>query len=345
MSAGGVVRIAGDKHAGDADPIFDDLLSGLPNYNYDSLINLACTSALAGVTKPEISGIVAVKEFRETLHSLIRPVDGIIAFLNRNIARKVVKVGKFSNKKHVAWVQQRLKQRIKSSANDLANQHLTIIFGILPFIDDIQGILKALEAIEPLPVRKSSHGTSSSFNRDVKDFDGVIYDDGYSGVRQTWHAEVQRTVSVRAYQLYEARTDLMGALGLNVENVPLATFQMVPLSFVVDWFFNVSKVISALTPRSDVSYLASGYTVTVVDACTFTADVTVYRKGTLPGWTGSWNGASLQRVSVTKTRVPANLYDRIGLHLKSNMHRDVLDTFKITAGLSLITQRLSGLLR
>jgi hypothetical protein len=315
----------------DREAVLDALLAKC-NQSTDGLITQAATSALAGVKRPEVSGLVALAEFRETVQSLIHPVNGALNWLKRNAPTKQ------RRKKKRKW------DEVKATSSDVANQHLTIIFGIMPFISDIQGILKAIEAIEPVPVRMTSRGTASAVDTQTSSGEDVLYSDSAQIWKLQHFNEARRTVTCRAYYLYEASVDLQSALGLSVSDVPKAVWQYATLSFVVDWFANVGDFISALTPRSGITPIASGYTLTTVSAVVSHYGDKATTLGTSPGWSGSRSGGSLSRVTLAKSRVPCSLHTLVGIVPKQNMHHELLDTFKITAGISLITQKLQKLL-
>lgn len=310
------------------DTKYDTYLAQL-SVSENSLIALAATKALANVRPPEVSGIVAIAEMKATVQSLLNPVQGALRFLSRNAPSK------FRRPKRTS------KRSLKMSAGNLADQHLTVVFGLMPFISDIQGILKALKAVEPLPLRLTARGSASSFDEKVIQENFTAYSDSTTKMLATEDYHVQRTMSVRAYQLYETRISLQQALGLSVEDIPKSLWQTATLSFVIDWFANVGDYISALTPRIDVRYIASGLVITDVQAANST-----YKQwgGPQPGVTSNyWNSSATgnqSRVVIAKRRVPDSLWSYTGLALRSNMHRDVLDAFKVTAGISLLTQRL-----
>lgn len=315
---------------GTYDTTFDRLLADT-GINTDALVQQAATRALSGVKRPEVSGLVSIREAKETIRSLLNPVNGALKFLS-TVAP--------SRKRRKAIT------RVRGAASAVADQHLSIIFGLLPFISDIQGILKALQAIEPLPTRFTSRGSASAMGENSETGDDVVYEGGGTTEKRAYTATVKRTATVRAYVLYEAKVTLQDALGLSPQEIPRAAWQTMTLSFVVDWFVNVSDFLAALTPVNDVTYLASGYTLTLVDSCLATGKYSLFP--TFPpsgGWSGLWDGGVDSRVTIAKSRRPGSLHSHIGLTLKRDMHNDILDVYKITAGISLITQRLNGVIR
>jgi len=321
---------------------FDELIASSSLFNYSHLVSLASTSALSGIKKPNTSGMVAIKELKETINSILHPVDGALNWLKRNAINLNRLQTRTGRKKILRAIRSKAgKDEAVLISKDLSNQHLTIIFGIMPFISDIQSVLKALRDYDPLPQRYTSRGSASDYDSKSQSWSTVS---DFTNERRTITnaAELQRTVSVRAYVLYEASVSIQDALGLSPKDIPRSVWEATQLSFVVDWFANVKEFISAITPVAGVTYVASGYTVTVVDACNASyEDKWSLLPGKSFGWTGSGYGGSQQRVSLAKTRVPGSLYANVGIHLKSSMHHDVLDVFKVTAGLSLLTQRLS----
>lgn len=310
---------------------FGQYLNALPQKE-NALIRQATTSALANARKPDVSGIVSIVELKETIQSLLNPVQGALKFLSRNAPSK-------KKKRRLS------KNSLKRSVDDLANQHLTIIFGIMPFISDIQGILKALESVGPLPVKQTARGNASAFDQSTNVEEYIPYQDASYVQNATETFTVQRTITVRAYLLYETTVTLQQALGLGITDIPKSVWQAATLSFVVDWFANVGDYISSITPMLDVKVLSSGFSVTTVTACN--ANISI-RGGPPAGVTtnywSTWHDGSQSRVEIAKRRVPADLTDYRGLAIKSNMHKDVLDAFKITAGISLLTQRLGKFL-
>lgn len=298
----------------------------LSNFDYNSLIMQASTKALAGVKKPDVSGLVGLAEMKSTIASLKNPLGGVLKVLKRNA---------FSD------TRKRKSNNAKRAAKDLADQHLTVIFGIMPFVSDIVGILKVLQEYDPLRTRYTSRGEASSMDAKSTSGSGLIFNDASTTETLFYNDEVQRTVSVRAYILYEASLELHNLLGVSFEDIPKTVWATMSMSFLYDWFVNVGDFISALTPVSGVRYLAQGYTLNVVDTQRSLMRTEVRVKPTaVHGWNGDYVSGSQTRVVVAKRRVPGNLASKVGITLKRNMHQDVLDAYKITAIISLITQRL-----
>lgn len=324
----GIAHVIGSRY-NDRSASLSTLSSKLANYDPSPLISEAATSALAGVRKPEVNGLVALAEFKETVHSIRHPINGALKFLGRNAPSKR-KRNRLS------------KRSLKASANHLADQHLTIIFGLLPFISDVQGTLKVIrEAVKTAePTVLTSHGQASSFDVVTSKGSSVIYNDGNNVETLYYDDECRRTVIARAYVLYRTKVDMLDALGLSPSEIPTAAWQTLTLSFVVDWFANVSKFISALTPRFNLEVLVAGYTTRITDVYQSLYSTKMTHSGSF-GWSGSDSGGVHVDLVENYVRTPHSLNNLVGLHFKHNMHKDTLDTFKVTAAISLLTQRLS----
>lgn len=299
------------------------------NINLEPLSVQAATQALSRVSKPEVYGLAGIAELRETISGLLNPLRGALKMLDG-----------FTPSRR----KQGFKKRAGKIVSNAADTHLSIIFGLLPFISDIRGILKVLREYEPKSARYTARGEASTFSESSGNVDELAANGSQTLEYQAWQSSAKQTATVRAYVLYECEVSLEKQLGVSLSDAPLAAFQVVPLSFIADWFVNVSEFISALTPVAGVHYLASGLSTTLVTAYNGSGRYYLNSKTGLDGYNGSYENGTDVRVIVTKSRQPGSLHGLIGLAAKRHMDRDLLDTYKITAGISLITQRLSRII-
>lgn len=298
-----------------------DMLDG-SLFDYSALNQQAATQALSKVSKPEVYGAVALKELKKTIDGLIHPLTSLSKFLQASIN---LKRGKSVRRK-------------KGAARDLsaaaADQHLAVIFGAMPFINDCQAILKALEDgpkvhLDPIKVRGQASDSSES-TRIVTVSGGEHYTLKY-----------RRDVVATAYLIYKVEFEAFtNRMGLSLEEIPRAVWQTLPYSFLVDWAFGVGAYLGAITPRTGVTILAQGLKDTIVD--THSAEMPYASFTEAPAWTWRKGGAAQTRVVVTTNRVPADLMDYAAItRLRSRESK--LDLFRVTALLSLITQRAAKL--
>lgn len=319
---GALISWTGSAYFGLYESEFDKDVRNSPLFDYHHINSLACTSALAGVRKPEVAGLVAIKEMGSTVRTLLNPIKGMTDYLRKQVP-----------------VRRKADWRTRNIAKAVADQHLSIIFGVMPFVEDINGTLKALREAEFMSERWTSRGSAS----EVANTNRVLtqdWSDATTTCIDTIRFTHTRTVNTRAYVLYEAVASLQQALGLSLHDLPSAIWQTMPYSFLVDWAFNVNSFIRAVTPKTGLNMLAQGFTPTIVDIHSASFQRQLNAK-TNNGWNGSWSGGVQTRSRVTKLRVPGSISGMVGLHHKENMNQNVFDLYRITAAMSLLTQQLT----
>lgn len=322
-------RVEGER-ARDRDVSFDSLLIN-SDQDLNSLISQAATQALANVNKPEVMGLVALAELKDTINVLRNPIGGALNWLKQNASTNK------SRKKSKA------RRRFKELAINASDQHLSVIFGLLPFIEDVQGTLKAMKGDYDNRVQYTARGfASTSFSNSKASFD-IVYQSGAQKTTLDYSDQVTRQFTVRAYCLYEVQRDLQSSMGLTLQEFPLSAYQVIPFSFVEGWFSNVGDYIASLVPRVGTTVLASGYTVQDNALCSSSYSENITNTGS-SGWRGQFSGGETTRAVMVKSRVPGDLNRLTAITLKRSMGRDTLDTYRLTAAISLITQKLKQLL-
>lgn len=135
-------------------------------------------------------------------------------------------------------------------------------YGWCPIIYDIVDTLKAINAEEerltkkPRPF-KTAHGTATATQTKSTLLTSMLGGIKSDGIRQEDHE-----LTVRGYILYRDEvTRLFERLNdFGLFDVPRAIWELVPLSFVVDWFVPVGDWLGALQPKVGVEILAMGHT-------------------------------------------------------------------------------------
>ena len=301
-------------------------------FDYHRLNVLAATKAYANVKQPEVDGTVALLELRKTVEGLLNPLASVKQFLFGYRSKRRPHKNQERNAKRVAG-------NVRTAAKAASEQHLAIIFGIMPFVSDVNKTLKALREFNPSPERYTARGSSS----DVAHQSRYLQQNEPANNNLVGGATIThtRTVTSRAYVLYEFETLLETQLGISLDEVPRALWKTLTMSFLIDWFVNVSDFVASMTPKVGVKVLAEGLSVSIIDAHLATYASTL--SGTAPGgWTGYYRDLSQSLVVATKIRQPGSLAGYRGISLKQNMHKEILDTFKVTASLSLIIQKLTS---
>lgn len=141
----------------------------------------------------------------------------------------------------------------KSPIDEATSRWLEWRYGWGPMVMDIVSALKALNKqreIRRFMVRGSAKDekTRSYTTTSVK---------GYG--THTFRVDVSHSRTARAYVLYEVSNEPLARLqDFGVFDFPASAWELLPWSFVVDWFVPVGDWIKALTPKIGVNILASG---------------------------------------------------------------------------------------
>lgn len=141
-------------------------------------------------------------------------------------------------------------------------------YGWAPLVYDLVDQLKAFHA-EARRIEKSSSGGTGDYAV-YKAFGSGKHSatatyphtrSSFGGGSYTWNLDVKHDCEVRAYAYYRVMaTGLISRLNdFGAFDVPRAIWELVPFSFVVDWFVPIGDWLASLTPKFGVEILVSGY--------------------------------------------------------------------------------------
>lgn len=183
----------------------------------------------------------------------------------------------------------------QKAINDVCNTWLQVRYGWLPLIYDMQGCIKALTA--PYNLRETARG-KCGINRSGS---GVVTGSwrGTYGYSYTWKQETMYRAGVLYENQQEINELVSTRLGLSITDMLTVPWDLVPLSFVVDWFIDVGDWLRAITPKSNIRDLASW---TTVSASTEITLFDPFVSCTQPGWTGHGGGGGFVIVNRKKSR-------------------------------------------
>lgn len=209
-------------------PVGHSLLS-LPDAG---LAEQAGTQAAAGVKSPEFAGTVFIAEARETIQLLRNPLRSWLDFLKKMRLQK----------------NRSFRRRGMTTFEFISDSWLTYRYGVRPIVKDAQDAVKAIEVLKvPRPERFTSRGYASN--------SGTIDTEKYENFIRT-KATTSKEVSVRAGAIYETSAWL-DTFGVGYGQLPIAVWETIPFSFVVDWFVNVGTYIEAISPKGAVNILGT----------------------------------------------------------------------------------------
>jgi hypothetical protein len=155
-----------------------------------------------------------------------------------NIAEMKKTLGMFWNPLS-SWFAFERNARARSAAQSAANAWLMWRYGLKPLISSADSIMKALKK-NARADRSTSHGTASSTLSSTTT--GTYVNASTFGIRKT----ITETILARATSVDEVAIDLAYAAGFSAKSLLTLPWELIPYSFVADWFFNIGDYIGAL---------------------------------------------------------------------------------------------------
>lgn len=259
-----------------------------PMHNYSAyLVSAARIKAANKRLDNAYAGGVFLGELKESLSMLINPLKGGLKLLRNGFKR---------SKKF------RTKARRKEY---LSSWWLEARYGWMPLASDISEIHQRI----CLGVQRSSKFfTTHGSEREEKALvtrgafaPSSMWQVGYVRV-ETWKTRIRSTHGWN-YVVGHENGELMSLMGLHYHDIPGIAWELVPLSFVVDWWFKVGDFLQYLRPTPYLYKQGEGYSVT-----------TEYRRVYIPEWTKyKINGRSFSDVHPSKEScvITQNAYSRI----------------------------------
>lgn len=181
--------------------------------------------------------------------------------------------------------------------NAMTQEYLRYRYGWRPLMGSIEGTLQAMR--KPYEARRQTvRGNSSAQNATFSTGSTT-----YGGGNYTFDIDTRSNLTVRAGILLDGEATLASRLGLDLGGVMSLPWELVPYSFVVDWFANVSSYLQAMGALLTADTLGSW--LVTEETTTFTVGVTSTTGITSPGRTvlrASSEGFTIQRT--VKTRIP-----------------------------------------
>lgn len=265
--------------------------------------DIAVTGAYAKANEQDVEGLVMVAEGKKTIQSLSK------------ITWRAIRILRMLKRLNFKGLSAELTPR------ELSNRWMEGRYAIRPLVKDMCDVVKAISRDRNnVPLRQTYRsGASATAEKTVN---GVVVYNFQPYYNHLGVTKISRNISARSGVL-AAIEEISEATIWGLNQPFTALWELVPFSFVVDWFFNVGKTIASWTPRYGLRTLASWVTVTdtVVRSC--------QSQGTVLGpwgidpydgyiWEHSCvsSNASVNQTIVTKTRVP-------------NPSRSILPTFQV----------------
>lgn len=209
----------------------------------ESEIGIAANAAYAGVDASEMAALASIGEMQETVSSLI------------SISRRAIKILRAIRKRDLKTLEKEV------SFGDLQDRWMEARYAIRPLIYDAYGLMAAA-ARKYESTRQTSRGYSPGIEFGVSDTTSAVAIVLPVGAFTATIRRKQRaTVKVQAGVLYTYLLDRLGSLQAFGFDQPLeALWELLPSSFIYDWFFDIGNTLAAWTENVGCKVLSSWVT-------------------------------------------------------------------------------------
>lgn len=207
------------------------------------LIDQAVSLAHARIGHDDMLAITTLAEADKT-------IDGLIFLL-----RKVFRMLKYLRKANVR------KLRGELSLKELEEVYMNVRYNLRPLYYDTQAAIRVINEPKFAKRRQTFRAQKTASDEATDTSSRVIYNhDPYYVVTADILRKTKIEVKVRAGVLTSLdEAGLCRRLG--VDKIPETMWELIPFSFIVDWFCNIGDVISSWSPKFGVEKLTSWYTV------------------------------------------------------------------------------------
>lgn len=229
--------------------------TGISTEQRERLKNDVATRARANAASGlSYDGMVALGELRENLSYLRNPFKTglkLAKLLNRRVDRYT--------KGRQPWRLERAPT--KSEVDYLSDLFLEFRFGAMPLVADLQKFALALLERRINSPRRTTRSWGVLQSSGVQWTELVGINDG--AITASVDYTMDETYEVRVGFLDEVQSEISfnDKWGLNITHLPQAAWALLPLSFIVDRYFNVSNFIGAGIPTLGQKHLAEWLTI------------------------------------------------------------------------------------
>lgn len=173
------------------------------------------------------------------------------------------------------------RNKLPSKIKNLAQAWLGIRYGLMPLIRDVDTVVEGLK--KPTgPLRRTTRSNSGDLRRTK--YYTATFDAG--NIAKTIGVSISDSLSVRVMSLDEYDVTMLNNIGFSGKNLLTLPWELIPYSFVVDWFANIGDFVGSIAPSPGVKQLGTAATLTR----TTEMDVTSLSVSAGPGWSNISSG-------------------------------------------------------
>lgn len=308
-----------------SDPAKPSAKSLIDATDISSVNAIAATQAWSAASGAQADILQDVAEYRQTVNMLLDPLQKNNSFLNGLLRKKPTKVAKVLNRGVAVY-------------NYGSSMWLQYRYGIRPLVGDIVAVLDELSK-DRRPHRVTSRGNASAYRSSVES--GVF--GGHPNILVGYEYTYSDSYEVRTGMVVDKVVSVAASLGIQGANILALPWELLPYSFVADWFANVGDFLHSLVPLLTAEPKGTWTTVKRVQTVQFintyatTINGSLYSRVTKSP-TNIWHSTY-----ITTTRVPGIAGSSIVLRPQSIS--GVLSDLRAVDALTLFTQKLNRVFR
>jgi len=233
--------------------------------------NRALISALRRVReqRTQVQGMTFLGELKETIQMLKRPFAGARKYIDRYFSD----LSKMRKGRNGQWKGRAA--RTEGFLSEAGSAWLEVSFGIQPLLSDVKGIAEALARSQIDSRRTVISGTGTDIA--VADSTSTENYGNYSTLSLRKRITTTYMVRYKVYLDYSRSSDigssgrLMDLAGFRLDQFVPTVWELVPWSFLVDYFTNIGDVLEAgCTSQNEIKFVVRTQRLETVDVTSYT---------------------------------------------------------------------------
>lgn len=233
----------------------------------DYLIKEAVNQAYANAHQRNVLGLVDIAEAGKTYDMIRTNLGRLDSAMSKGLFKTIGSKG-LRMKGNPKAMQYKAKTALGYTA-DAAGLWLEANYGVIPLVLSLNGLVKTLTADVSDAGMQSKwaqtfRGSKSLSLSDYVTNDYVVtipgYDAGANQYTESYTVSASQNCYVRAGVMTRYKPSVQAMLGLELRDVVPGAYELIPFSFVLDWFFNINNYLEAVTPVKGFTSTASWYT-------------------------------------------------------------------------------------
>lgn len=217
----------------------------------DALISVAASKAWSDANQHDANVLQDAAECRQLVKLLQSPKATAAKILGAAVKTRGKSI--VSGAKSVA----------KSTADLASDLWLQYQYGIKPLVSTLNGVVDAMSRYRRV------HRWTARGNQTLSRTKVTSGNTAYWVANINWTRTDVHVVTVRAGILLEEEVRFTNNLGIDASGMLSLPWELIPFSFVADWFINVGDFISGIVPFATKTPLGSWYTIEETVTSTF----------------------------------------------------------------------------